>query len=132
MANYKVWMNRQFAGCRKVANAYDPYRQREVQLFMMPGEFEYVGVYDGVDAWVAPVVADPFSVSIKRIFQDVQNGKEITILSTTPRRPITASEAAPAPIQRRPIAQAEPQPTGIQRRPLTGPGEAIKRRPVHP
>jgi hypothetical protein len=42
---------------------------------MLPGEFEIVGVSDGTDAWIAPVSGDPFSVSVKRILEDIRSGK---------------------------------------------------------
>lgn len=60
-----------------LANARDEHRNRDVRLYLMPGEFETVGVTDGTDAWVAPVIADPFSVNIARLMQDVREGKII-------------------------------------------------------
>lgn len=60
-----------------LANARDEHRDRDVRLYLMPGEFDTVGVTDGTDAWVAPVIADPFSVNIARLMQDVRDGKII-------------------------------------------------------
>lgn len=60
-----------------LANARDEHRNRDVRLYLMPGEFDTVGVTDGTDAWVAPVIADPFSVNIARLMQDVREGKII-------------------------------------------------------
>ena len=60
-----------------LANARDEHRNRDVRLYLMPGEFDTVGVTDGTDAWVAPVIADPFSVNIIQIMKDVRDGKII-------------------------------------------------------
>lgn len=74
--SYKSWINCHFAGCRLLANAHDEHRNRAVQVFMLPGHFDHVGVTDGTDAWIAPVIADPFSVNVKRILDDIQAGKD--------------------------------------------------------
>lgn len=79
MANYKLYMNRDFAGCRLLAYAYDHCRLRDVRIFMMPGEVETVGVSDGTDTWIAPVAGDPFSVNIPRIMKDILDGKTVAV-----------------------------------------------------
>jgi len=83
---YRNWINSHFDSCRLLANAYDEHRNRSVRVFMMPGIFDVVGVSDGVDAWVAPVIIDPFSVSVKRILDDIQAGKDPAVESKGRRR----------------------------------------------
>lgn len=72
---YNRYFESQFAGCLLLAKAFDPHRNREVELRMLPGEFEVVGVSDGTDCWIAPVSGDPFSVSVKRILDGIREGK---------------------------------------------------------
>lgn len=75
-----------FSSCLLLARAHDPYRQREVQLRLLPGEFDYVGITDGTDAWIAPVAGDPFSVGIKRILDELRQGKMPTVPAALVRR----------------------------------------------
>ena len=56
-----------FGSCMLLAKARDEHRNRDVEVRMLPGEFEVVGVTDGTDAWIAPVIADPFNVNIRGI-----------------------------------------------------------------
>lgn len=72
---FNHYFNTHFSSCVLLAHAHDPYRQRDVQLRLLPGEFDVVGVTDGTDAWVAPVVGDSFRVNIKRILDDIRAGK---------------------------------------------------------
>lgn len=74
---FNTYMTSHFSGCRLLANAVDPYRNSQVKLYALPGEFDLVGVTDGTDAWMAPVSGDPFSVSVKRIMSDIREGKEV-------------------------------------------------------
>lgn len=117
MANFKLYMSSKFAGCRLLAHAYDHCRMREVRIFMMPGEVESVGVSDGVDTWIAPVAADPFSVNIPRIITDILAGKDIRVANapgapqTRRRAQLVADPATAIKVERRsllaPIAQAQ-------------------------
>lgn len=77
MADWKLYMSRDFAGCQLMAYARDNCRQRDVRIFKIPGEVESVGVSDGIDRWIAPVIADPFSVNIKRLMEDLCAGKPL-------------------------------------------------------
>ena len=77
MPDYKHHMHNQFSACRLLANAYDPYRRREVRLFHIPGDFTTVGVCDGTDAWIAPAAANPFSVDVLKLYQRIQAGEII-------------------------------------------------------
>lgn len=119
MRAYKEHLNNKFEFCRRIGEAEDLHRHRHVTLFYIPGDYEYVGVFDTVDAWIAPVSANPFSLNIARIMEDIKNGKEPTYQPTIRRRSITADHAAPAAdpepvLRRRPIATA--QPAALQRR----------------
>lgn len=64
-----------FGGCLLLTTTYDPHRQRKVELRMIPGEFTFVGVTDGTDCWIAPVISDPFSAGVGRILEGIKNGK---------------------------------------------------------
>ncbi len=74
MADWKHHISTHFSACRLIANAHDHCRHREVKLWLVPNEWENVGVSDGVDAWIAPVSASIFSVNVLRLIQDFQKG----------------------------------------------------------
>lgn len=71
---YNRHFENHFGSCVLLAKTHDPYRDRDVQLRLIPGEFDVVGVTDGTDAWVAPVSGDPFSLGISRIIESVRAG----------------------------------------------------------
>lgn len=98
MSRYNNHMNTGWQSCVLLTRAFDPHRNRQVELRAIPGEFELVGVWDGVDAWVAPVVNDPFSVNIRRILDD---------FARTGIPPKTAA-GGDTPRARRPLAVAAP------------------------
>lgn len=107
--NYKYLINNHFGSCVLLAKTRDEYRKRDVRVYALPGEFDYVGVADGTDAWVAPVVADPFSCNIKRILEDYRNGKapvvsEAVVETAVPgarvRKQIKRPEAANQPVEK--------------------------------
>lgn len=90
MNRYNEMMNTHFRSCVLLAKAYDPYRQRDVQIRMLPGEFNYVGVSDGTDAWVCPTSIDPFGINLNKLINDIRNGAPVpkVDLSVTPRHRI--------------------------------------------
>ena len=108
MSRYNHHFANHFSGCLLLAHAHDPYRNRDVQLRQLPGEFDVVGVTDGTDAWIAPVAGDPFSVSVKRILEDLRAGK-----MPNPRQPLQRRERKqlqpPEPVQVTPPARARHQ-----------------------
>lgn len=77
MANWKHYINSDFSGCRLLAYARDYCRDRDVRIFLIPGQADAVGITDGVDRWIAPVRADVFSVNVERLLADLQAGKEL-------------------------------------------------------
>lgn len=77
MANWKTFINSGFSGCMLLAYARDHVRQRDVKIWLVPGERDDVGISDGTDAWIAPVSADCFSVNVKRLIDDLNAGKQI-------------------------------------------------------
>lgn len=93
MSRYQYYLKNGFDSCRLLAVTRDVHRNRDVRVYMIPGEFDYVGVNDGVDKWIAPVIANPFSVDVRKLLAAVAAG------STTPTD-------APAPRQR---VKLEPQ-----------------------
>lgn len=74
MASWKPYIEQHFSSCKHIASSYDHCRQRDVKIFLVPGEFTHVGVSDGTDAWIAPVAADPFSVNIRTVISSVIDG----------------------------------------------------------
>lgn len=110
MANFAHYFNSSFASCRHLANAHDQHRVRNVRIYQIPGEVECVGVTDGVDKWIAPVIDELFSINIKKLMRDLQDGKRMTLpveaIQTQPKRarraliietdPLLSTEPAPA------------------------------------
>lgn len=108
MNRYKQHLADHFRSCMLLAKAYDPHRERQVQIKAIPGMFDVVGVTDGVDAWVAPALPSLFSVNVQRILHDLQNGKMPSVNHSTASRPRTRVLAAPMkePEQAQPPAPA--------------------------
>ena len=95
MSRYNHHFQNHFSSCPLLAKAHDPYRNRDVELRMLPGEFDVVGVTDGTDAWVAPVAGDPFRVGVARLIDDVRHGRKP--MPHKPRRTIVTDEPAHKP-----------------------------------
>lgn len=57
---FNHYMANHFSSCTLIARARDLHRNRDVTLHAIPGEWEVVGVSDGVDAWVAPALPGLF------------------------------------------------------------------------
>lgn len=90
-------LNSHFAGCLLLAKGYDEYRKREVQLFMLPGEFNLVGISDGTDSWLAPVSADPLRLNVRAVLESVRNGTFKEPAGVSKRHRILANEAVRMP-----------------------------------
>jgi len=110
MANWKHYINSGFAGCRLLAYARDYCRDRDVRIYQIPGQVDAVGISDGVDAWIAPVRADVFSVNVARLFDDMQAGRELPKPVPPVRRGRVRLEPedAPLPIRKPRVVIAEP------------------------
>jgi hypothetical protein len=84
-----------FSSCRLLATGHDPHRNRDVQVRQLPGEFDVVGVTDGVDAWVAPITVAPSPLfdRVRKAFADIRAGLSPKVTeSESPkvhRRPLT-------------------------------------------
>lgn len=74
MSRFTHYLRTGFDSCRLLASTRDIHRDRDVRVYMLPGEFEYVGVNDGVDKWIAPVIANPFSVDVRKLLADISAG----------------------------------------------------------
>jgi hypothetical protein len=74
MSRFNSYFANDFASCRLLAYARDPHRERDVRIYLMPGDIENVGVTDGVDKWICPVICNPFSVNIIQLVKDIQSG----------------------------------------------------------
>lgn len=77
MSSFSRYFNNNFAGCRLIAYARDNHRNRDVAIYLMPGNVADVGVTDGVDKWICPVIANPFSVNVPQLVRDILAGKSI-------------------------------------------------------
>lgn len=86
MSKFNTYFNNDFAGCRLLAKAYDHCRDRNVNIYLVPGFDDCVGVSDGTDKWIAPVIADPFSVNVAQIIADIRDGK-------SPKLPVIGKNA---------------------------------------
>lgn len=104
-----------FGSCRLLYEGRDPHRNRDIQIRLIPGEFDVVGVTDGVDAWVAPTATAPSEMfdKVRRIIADIRDGKAPnTFIEPRARRQLHLPTAeAPPPRERRRITQEEPAST---------------------
>lgn len=114
-----------FRSCRLLATGHDPHRNRQVQVRMIPGEYELVGMHDGVDSWVAPVIS-PFLHHVKRCLDEILKGGN-------PAPILLGGEAKPAARKRVVIKEPEPEIKPRARRVLIEEPEAevIPRRRTH-
>lgn len=100
-----------FGACRLLLEYRDEHRGRDVQIRLLPGEFDVVGVTDGVDCWVAPTSTAPSERfdKVRRIIADIRDGKDPrSLIEPRARRPIHLPTAeAPPPRERRRITQQE-------------------------
>jgi hypothetical protein len=78
MSRHLYYLKNGFDSCRLLAQTRDVHRNRDVRVYMLPGEFEYVGVHDGVDKWIAPVIANPFSVDVRKLLAAIASGSVAT------------------------------------------------------
>ena len=77
MNRWNSQINSHFSGCPVIATAYDPYRERQVTLHALPGQFDIVGITDGTDAWIAPSNIHPFSVNIPKLLETFKKGEHL-------------------------------------------------------
>lgn len=117
--NFKSYLNSHFSGCRLLAETYDTHRSRNVKVFMLPGEFQVVGVSDGVDAWVAPTIINPFSCDVVGLLKRIASGETVEVVRNTPTgRPVTQPALQELPRRRRLNTEAPAQQQAPQRRRL--------------
>lgn len=79
MSRYNHYFASFFAGCRVIAQGRDEHRNRDVTVHLLPGEFDVVGIQDGVDAWIAPVSVAPSALfdRVRRAIFALKEGKPI-------------------------------------------------------
>lgn len=85
MSRFNQYMNSHFSSCRVLAYGRDIYRERDIKLCMIPGIFDSIGVTDGTDAWIAPVVRGHTyfggpkgqPVDIFQMLEDLREGKAL-------------------------------------------------------
>lgn len=121
MASFNRFFANHFGGCKLVGIGFDPHRNRDVKLFMIPGEVEVLGVSDGVDTWVAPT-SSPFLEPVTKAVRAFVGGDHDVVF------PIELNREGRAPIKRartRVLVESEviPQPRP-RTRVLVNPGES--------
>ena len=100
----------QFGSCRLLKKGHDPHRNRDVRIYALPGEFEIVGMTDGVDCWVAPV-ATGFLEDVRKLLARIRAGEDVRAVEDDrppARRRINVSEGQ-SPTGRMTTAQPEIQ-----------------------
>lgn len=99
---YNHLFDSRFSGCLHLASYHDPHRNRNVKIFMIPGDHEVVGVSDGVDAWIAPAnimvpghSGGPGKIDLVAILHSVRAGTfKGPAAAKIPRRMIRLESAA--------------------------------------
>lgn len=74
MSRFNILMQNAFHGCMAIGLGYDAHRGRHINLYAIPGDFEHVGVYDGVDAWIATAIMNPFGLDAAKRLAEIQQG----------------------------------------------------------
>lgn len=102
MNRFNQHFSTHFSSCLTLVEGHDPHRDRRVVVKAIPGEFEVVGITDGVDAWVAPITVAPSALFDKvRVAMDaLRKGKPMPE-PTVRRRPLHATTEQPTIIRRR-------------------------------
>jgi len=130
MSRFNSFFQNNFSGCRKLAECYDPHRNREVSIYLLPGYVDAVGVTDGVDKWVAPVSASLFTVNIQDLLRRMHAGENLNLPVTVRREGsgsgqkrarralLDVTEPDPAPTRRRLLVDPAPAPAVSTRRKL--------------
>jgi hypothetical protein len=72
---YNHHLQNHFKSCRLLKRGRDPHRERDVEYRLLPGEFEVVGIFDGVDSFVAQVSKE-FMPDIFRIMEQIREGQD--------------------------------------------------------
>lgn len=104
---YNRYFANHFRDCRLLVTGHDPHRQRQVEVRLIPGEWDVVGVSDGIDAWVAPVVvASPLFDKARVVMADIRAGKDPKPMEAR-RRVLIQDEDQTSPTGRR-ITQSQP------------------------
>lgn len=126
MSRFNNYFANDFASCRLLAYARDPHRGRDVRIYLMPGDLENVGITDGIDKWVCPVIANPFSVDIVKLVRMLCDGVPLPKPippgeARTTRRAVLFDHSAQAPKtgRRALLDDAETPATSRSRRVLT-------------
>lgn len=115
MSRFNKFMDSHFSNCRLLACAYDHCRNRNVTVHQIPGEVECVGVSDGVDAWIAPTIANPFSFDLIKLFKDIADGIQVKLPLISP---MLAKTEGSKPRRALLIEEVETNPPPRTRKPL--------------
>jgi hypothetical protein len=118
-----------FRDCRLLVTGFDPHRQREMRVHLIPGEFDYVGVTDGVDAWIAPSSVAPSDLfeKVRAALADIRAGREPKPAGSTRRRVLIDDDPQPSPTGR----LVQPHTPVHQNLPINTPEAKRIRRAIH-
>jgi len=102
---YNPYFENKFQGCLHIASFHDQHRKRDAKVFMIPGDHEIVGIFDGVDCWIAPANMSAAGCDLVALLTQVRAGTfQGASPMRTPRRHINVESlkqptTAPARIQ---------------------------------
>ena len=74
MSRFNVLMQTHFRGCMCIGVGFDSHRSRHVQLYALPDNEVHVGVYDGIDCWIASAATNPFGLDADKRLREIAQG----------------------------------------------------------
>lgn len=122
MNAYKHHFANHFKSCRLLGKGHDPHRNREVEFRAIPGNFDLVGITDGVDAWICPA-SSPFILKIKQALEQIRGGGNPDVVF------LTQEGSAPTKKRKHVEEEQEPPPRPRQRRSVIEEDEEVRPRP---
>ena len=95
-------MSSHFNGCPFLCSAPDLGRNRTMRFYALPDEQSLVGMSDGTDAFIVPVVCRSWSFDIRTALKDIVEGRKPQLPEEAPvRRKLLAAAIEEAPVRRR-------------------------------
>lgn len=65
MSRFNRYLDSKFHGCMVIGHRDDPGRARRIMVYAMPGDYEHVGLFDGVDAWATEAKGDDAKMMLR-------------------------------------------------------------------
>ena len=121
MNAYKHHFANHFKSCRLLGKGHDPHRNREVEFRALPGNFDLVGITDGVDAWICPA-SSPFILKIKQALDQIREGGNPDVVM------LAREDDSPPKKRKRVVEEEEPEPQPRKRRAVIEEEEEVQPR----